>query len=65
MLGYDSYSKSIFGLVTEQRVRFFLTKRRILNIPLFNSINKNNSVKVKELVDALFPFFEQEIQESF
>lgn len=65
MLGFDSYSKSIIGSIVEQRIRLFLTKRKIINIPVFKTVSKSDNVTIGPIGDKLFEFFKGETADLF
>jgi len=65
MLGFDSYSKSIIGSIVEQRIRLFLTKRKIINIPVFKTVSKSDSVTIGLIGEKLFEFFKAETGDLF
>ncbi len=65
MLGFDSYSKSIIGSIVEQRIRLFLTKRKIINIPVFKTVSKSDSITIEQIGGKLFEFFKFETGDLF
>jgi len=65
MLGFDSYSKSIIGSIVEQRIRLFLTKRKIINIPVFKTVSKSDTATIVPIGDKLFEFFKGETADLF
>jgi len=65
MLGFDSYSKSIIGSIVEQRIRLFLTKRKIINIPVFKTVSESDSVTIGLIGEKLFEFFKAETGDLF
>lgn len=65
MLGFDSYSKSIIGSIVEQRIRLFLTKRKIINIPVFKTVSKSDSITIGLIGEKLFEFFKFETGDLF
>lgn len=65
MLGFDSYSKSIIGSIVEQRIRLFLTKRKIINIPVFKTVSKSDTATIGPIGNKLFEFFKAETDDLF
>ena len=65
MLGFDSYSKSIIGSIVEQRIRLFLTKRKIINIPVFKTVSKSDSITIEQIGGKLFEFFKVQTGDLF
>ena len=63
MLAYDSYSKSVIGTVVEQKIRLFLNIRRIVNLPVFETVPPKTPI-ANQIVSKLFDIFVQELKEQ-
>tara|TARA_R100001594_G_scaffold149696_1_gene208272 strand:- start:1937 stop:3532 length:1596 start_codon:yes stop_codon:yes gene_type:complete len=63
MLAYDSYSKSIIGTVVEQKIRLFLNIRRIVNLPVFETVPSTTPI-ANQIVNKLFDLFVLELKDQ-
>ena len=56
MLAYDSYSKSVIGTVVEQKIRLFLNIRRVINLPVFETVSPKAPI-ANQIINKLFEIF--------
>tara|TARA_R110002110_G_scaffold28120_3_gene101445 strand:- start:1569 stop:3170 length:1602 start_codon:yes stop_codon:yes gene_type:complete len=60
MLGFDAYTKSVITSIVEQRIRIFLIKRKIIDLPLIEKYFGNPALK-SPILKKLFHNFKSQL----
>lgn len=61
MLGFDAYTKSVIASIVEQRIRIFLVKRKIIDLPLIEKYFGNPALK-SPILKKLFHNFKSQLE---
>jgi len=63
MLGFDAYTKSVIASIVQQRIRIFLVKRGIIDLPLLKKYFRYGNIATA-ILDELFDNFRTELREA-